>query len=130
MLISPMIIDVEHLLCSVAICMERAVDLHHESPHPPCVNQVAKPRSLFGPQFPGTVSSYLICVHVGKGHRKKEFDLDLRVEKQPLLPRVKEKKLMEESRGAAKIQSPEAGQVIPPGEDVDTPFPFYPQQGR
>ena len=125
MLISPMIIHVEHLLLhSVAICMERAVDLHHESPL--CVNQVEKPCSLFGPRFPGTVSRYLICVHAGKGHIKREFDLDLHVEKQPLLPRVKEKKLMEKYRGAAEIQSPEAGQVIPPGEDVDTPFP---QQG-
>ena len=75
------------------------------------------------------MSSYLICVYAGKGHRKQEFDLDLHVEKQPLLPRVKEKKLTEESRGAAEIQSSEAGQVIPPGEDVDTSFPFHPQQG-
>lgn len=75
------------------------------------------------------MSSYLICVYAGKGHRKKEFDLDLRVEKQPLLPRGKEKKFTEESRGAAEIQSSEAGQVIPPGEDMDTPFPFHPQQG-
>ena len=33
MLISLVTVDVEHLLLhSVAICMERAVDLHHESP--------------------------------------------------------------------------------------------------
>ena len=65
----------------------------------------------------------------GRDTLKKDFDLDLCVEIQPLLTRVKEKKLTEESRWAAEIQSPEAGQVIPPGEDVDNPFPFHPQQG-
>ena len=119
MLISLVAVDGEHLLLhSVAICMERAVDLHHESP--PCVNQVAKPCSLFVIEF---------VFMQGRDTLKKDFDLDLCVEIQPLLTRVKEKKLTEESRWAAEIQSPEAGQVIPPGEDLDTPFPFHPQQG-
>lgn len=51
------------------------------------------------------------------------------MEKQPLLPRVKEKKLTEESRGPAEIQSPGTGQVIPRREEVEALFSFYPQEG-
>lgn len=39
--------------------------------------------------------------------------------KWPLVPKVKDKKHWEESSGAAEIQGPGMGQVIPPGEEVE-----------